>query len=365
MVSAFAVWAISLWVLWTPSSIVQSFTVQSSSVSCHYKSTSRRGAVTNEDHDHDEDSVVPKEQFNSSIDPWNRRQVLSYGSSLALATTSFHRPSNAIATTTDNYLDALVDLPPLATDTCRIFFCRHGQTENNRLRLVQGARVNAPLNELGRQQGYRTGLALANALPVTPSLVYCSPLVRARQTAQQARNAMMGKQQEEEELQALDALMEVDFGPVAEGQRVDDAKPGMMATYARWSMGDVDFRPEGGGDSGRDVIYRAVQAVETLAKAAASDECPNRCVAAFTHSQYLRMLLAVFLGKSLVEGANLVTANGSINVLDVNLSGKTQTVGPKSRLVGGFLSQAPRDFSLEIPKATVVRINEVRHLEGL
>jgi hypothetical protein len=77
------------------------------------------------------------------------------------------------------------------------------------------------------------------------------------------------------------------------------------------------------------------------------------------------MLLAIFLGQSLAEGANLTTANGSVNVLDVNLTGKTQILGPRSTLVGGFLSRAPRDFHLEIPKATVARINEVRHLEGL
>ena len=105
--------------------------------------------------------------------------------------------------------------------------------------------------------------------------------------------------------------------------------------------------------------------MNTLTQAAASDECPNRCVAAFTHSTYLRILLAVFLGDSLADVANMRTDNGGINVIDVNLSGKTKTIGPKSKLVGGLLSQAPRDFQFQIPVANVVRVNEIRHLEGL
>lgn len=103
-----------------------------------------------------------------------------------------------------------------------------------------------------------------------------------------------------------------------------------------------------------------MDAVYFLSKEAAN--CPNRCVAAFTHSTYLRMLLALFLGDTLAQGANLKTANGSINVMDVNLRGKTTTIGPKSTLVGGFLSQAPGDFRLEIPVAKVIRVNEIRHL---
>ena len=77
------------------------------------------------------------------------------------------------------------------------------------------------------------------------------------------------------------------------------------------------------------------------------------------------MLLALFMGDTLAQGANLKTENGSVNVIDVNLIGKTTVVGPKSKFVGGFLSRAPKNFQLEIPVAKVVRVNEVRHLEGL
>lgn len=311
---------------------------------------------------------------------YNRRQALKFGSALALASAVL-APKSALAaetatptitTTTKTTsisgsspnFDGLLDLPPVPEGYCRIFFCRHGQTENNRLRLVQGSRIDIPINELGQQQGQRAGMALARADP-SPSLIYHSPLIRARQTAEQANRQGKLVSPQTSPLRALDALMEVDFGAVAEGQSVEDAKPDMVATYARWAMGQVDYRPEGGGDSGRDVINRAVEAVTTLAQAAASNDCPNRCIAVFSHSTYLRVLLAIFMGDSLAQVANLRTDNGGINVLDVNLSGKTTTIGPKSKLVGGFLSQAPKDFRLEIPVTNVVRVNEIRHLQGL
>jgi Histidine phosphatase superfamily (branch 1) len=204
-------------------------------------------------------------EVEEDLDPhnqWNRRQALSYGSSLALvsslvvsnaANAGFDSmtQSSPVEESSGNF-DCLMDLPPLPSDCCRIFFCRHGQTENNRLRLVQGARVNVPLNDVGRQQGRRVGLALSRADPAPYSSVFCSPLVRARQTAEEAiASGYQGRR--DIHLQEMNALMEVDFGPVAEGQKVDDAKPDMAATYSRWSMGNVDYKPVGGGDSGRDV----------------------------------------------------------------------------------------------------------------
>lgn len=201
-----------------------------------------------------------------------RRQSFQVSGTLALASMLLEskpawsvrgdslRQSTTTTTTTsssdsiDSCWDALTDLPPLPTDYCRIFLCRHGQTENNRLRLVQGARVDIPINDLGRRQGQRAGRALARAHP-SPSILYHSPLIRARQTAQEAVRAgnLLSSSQSQTSFRELQSIMEVDFGDIAEGKLVEEAKPGMAATYARWAIGNVDYRPDGGGDSGRDV----------------------------------------------------------------------------------------------------------------
>ena len=153
-----------------------------------------------------------------------------------------------VETTNDENLDALLDLPPVTAGCVRIFLCRHGQTENNRLRKVQGARVDPPINQNGAQQASNLGKSLRRLNP-TPNLFFSSYLQRAYVTAQMAAAEVDSTIK----VQKMETLAEVDFGPIAEGQPVVLAKARMQATYAAWAAGNIDFRPQEGGDSGRDV----------------------------------------------------------------------------------------------------------------
>ena len=176
---------------------------------------------------------------------WVRRSVLG---SFAIAP-AIYLPFPAHGESHPDF-NCLADLPRLSDDCVRIYFCRHGQTENNRLRKVQGARVDPPINENGQIQAIALGKTLAAAVP-TPSAVYCSTLIRARMTAESAVKEIGSNV----EIQELASLGEVDFGPVAEGQAVVAALAKMSQTYAAWAMGQIDFRPEGGGETGREVSF--------------------------------------------------------------------------------------------------------------
>ena len=59
-----------------------------------------------------------------------------------------------------------------------IYFIRHGQTDWNKLKIMQG-QTDIPLNETGIQQAKETGKLL---MGVKFDAVYCSPFERARQT---------------------------------------------------------------------------------------------------------------------------------------------------------------------------------------
>lgn len=61
-----------------------------------------------------------------------------------------------------------------------IFLTRHGQTEWNALKKVQG-KANIKLNEKGIEQANKTKLLLENT---NIDLILCSPLDRAIQTAE-------------------------------------------------------------------------------------------------------------------------------------------------------------------------------------
>jgi len=169
-----------------------------------------------------------------------------------------------VITSTEVDLDCLKDLPPVSEGCIRLYLCRHGQTENNRLRIVQGARVDPPVNVNGQAQAKNLGIALGRASP-KPELFFSSSLLRARMTAEIAANSLdfvdtkgttsasSGKRVMPRQ---LSSLAEIDFGPIADGQPISEVQKKIVETSTRWSIGDVDYRPDGGGDSGREVSGR-------------------------------------------------------------------------------------------------------------
>lgn len=68
-----------------------------------------------------------------------------------------------------------------------IYYVRHGETDYNKAYLIQGS-IDAPLNEKGKEQAHQIALKLKD---IKLDAIYCSPLLRARQTAE-AINAFFG-----------------------------------------------------------------------------------------------------------------------------------------------------------------------------
>eukprot|EP00977_Amphora_coffeiformis_P000127 scaffold31_cov171-Amphora_coffeaeformis.AAC.2 len=289
-----------------------------------------------------------------------RRYVLG---SLLVAS-SVMSPLSSIAQDTKTTVDqpdfsCLADLGPVPDDSVRVYACRHGQTENNRLRLVQGSRMDPPLNENGTKQAERLGKALAQA-SVVPTKVYHSPLLRARQTAETAAAQFATKP----ETAILDSIREIDFGPTSDGTSVEAAKSLMIATYSRWAVGDLDVRMASDGESGREVLLRVEEALDSDFLREATNS-PTRCIAIVSHSSYLRTLLATIQNISLTNVATIEVKNASISVIDIKRDGSRARAGPKSRLFGGWLSRAGAGFSLSYPVSSVLRVNEKRHLGSL
>ncbi len=111
------------------------------------------------------------------------------------------------------------------------------------------------------------------------------------------------------------------------------------------------------------VLERIIKSLRLLADTAAES---NGAVAAISHSTFMRMLLAVAEDKPLAETATYGQKNGCINVLDLCVRGENDLLlEPKSNLFRGSLSRANAHFSLRIPRVNLIRVNEVRHLQGL
>ena len=199
------------------------------------------------------------EVFNRSPTTINRRHVLA--SCTLLASTLLPKQSASAAAilssndknvatqfskekivSNDNNIDCLLDLPPLdTTQYVRIYLCRHGETNNNKYKIIQGSRIDAPINETGQQQAELLGRALARA-KVQPSSIFHTPLIRTKQTAQYAASQFQSIQPLESvsslsstttnvpTLKLLPSLRELDFGDVAEGAPVEEMRGKMIAT---------------------------------------------------------------------------------------------------------------------------------------
>ena len=100
----------------------------------------------------------------------------------------------------------------------RLYLLRHGQTEFNVKKLVQG-RCDSPLTDLGRKQA---GMAAAwiKAHDVVPDKVVSSPLGRAMDTAQLVATELLGP---DAAVEPCEGIIERSYGTFEEGPH--DALP--------------------------------------------------------------------------------------------------------------------------------------------
>jgi probable phosphoglycerate mutase len=280
----------------------------------------------------------------------------------------------------DGNFDCLLDLPPITPGCVRLYLCRHGQTENNRLHLVQGARIDPRINPFGYEQAQRLGMAVSRLTKYAsrgafPHLAVHSKLCRARETAEvvtatASSQCATGSPTTETMFKIygeLPSLQEVDFGSL-EGRDVKMMKTEMMKTFASWSMGNLDSRTGGEGESGREVLERAARSLEELGKLTVSSAASSSSILAVSHSTYLRVLLSMVNDTPLAKSALWTIQNGSVNVVDVNVQGKRRLVTSNSGLFGADIISRLRwnnDALLDMPQAHLIRLNEVRHLQGM
>ena len=162
-----------------------------------------------------------------------------------------------------------------------LYFVRHGETEYNRKRIVQGRRIDSTLNETGRAQAE----ALAERFAAVPlDVIYTSTLRRAVQTAQPFMDL-----HPDVPVRRLTDLEEMSWG-IYEGE---PASPYIQGEFERlatqWRNGAFDERIEE-GESILDVQRRALRALEEILTRHAGCN-----VLVITHGRFLRVLLATLL----------------------------------------------------------------------
>lgn len=120
----------------------------------------------------------------------------------------------------------------------QVFIARHGQNEDNVNNLLNGHR-DLPLTELGREQARELGRAI-KASGLSFDTIYCSPLVRAKETAE-----ILAEMNQFDPPIVYDQLIERDFGAMT-GTPADEIEARCSPHIIKADPVTYVLYPEGG-----------------------------------------------------------------------------------------------------------------------
>lgn len=160
-----------------------------------------------------------------------------------------------------------------------LFIVRHGQTDYNKKKMVQGSGIDAPLNEEGRAQG-RLFYEAYKDFPFDK--IYVSGLIRTKQSVEDFINDGIS-------YESLPGLNEISWGS-QEGMPFDEAShENYISVTKAWSEGQLDLRV-GGGETPIEVMNRQKEAFQQIM--AAEDE---QNVLICMHGRAMRVLFCWLL----------------------------------------------------------------------
>lgn len=172
----------------------------------------------------------------------------------------------------------------------QLLLIRHGQTEWSKAGRHTGL-TDISLTDRGRQEALDAGKTLAGW---NLSKAYCSPLVRARETAEIV-SPDCG-------ITIEDTLVEWDYGDY-EGITTPDVREEIPG----WSVWTHEII---GGET-----YDAVGARADEALARIEDECPDSNAVVFAHGHYLAIMIARWCGLPAIEGRRFALATATVSLL--------------------------------------------------
>jgi probable phosphoglycerate mutase len=192
---------------------------------------------------------------------------------------------------------ATARLRPEQPPTLRVYLARHGQTDWNAIRRLQG-QSDTELNATGREQAEQLrdrmqALALDH--------VYSSTLRRSRETAEIAHGTVP--------LTSLPGLMEQHVGKF-EGQVIDDKHPEAREEFTRRSHDPEDTLD--GGESENQFVARVRAAVETIRA-----QSPAGSILIVGHGGTNRAILRALLDLTAEQAAAIQQANDELYLIEL------------------------------------------------
>lgn len=175
----------------------------------------------------------------------------------------------------------------------KLYISRHGQTPWNVEDLICG-RTDVPLTEVGQQQAKRLA---ESALDKGIEVILCSPMLRARQTAQAVSDAIGVP------IQIDDRLIEMDFGTFEGTSRFGEE--------FQWIRAQMSTRFPG-GESGFDVAYRVYSLLYEI-----REKYADKTVLLVCHNCVSRAVRSFFMNLSTEEYGNYQAPNAQLVEYDM------------------------------------------------
>mgnify|MGYP002511030224 CR=1 FL=1 len=188
----------------------------------------------------------------------------------------------------------------------RIYLVRHGETDWNKARKVQGS-ADIPLNEYGVYLAEETAKGLKD---IEFDIAYTSPLIRAKKTAEVI---LAGR---DIPLIEEPAIREMDFGAY-EGMCCSGEHRALESTDFNKFFTDTEhFVPAQGGETVQELLERAGRFLETLFQ---NQELRDKNILLSTHGAAMTALLNCIRGN--LEPGNFwaedVPPNCGVTIVDV------------------------------------------------
>ena len=163
--------------------------------------------------------------------------------------------------------------------TKNLFIVRHGQTDYNKRKMVQGSGIDAPLNEEGKRQAEN----FYDAFKDYPfDKIYVSSLLRTKQSVEKFIADGIPYDR-------LSGLNEISWGD-QEGKPFDEAShENYLQITKAWQQGDYEQRV-GGGETPIEVMNRQKEAFQHILRNIAEKE-----VLICMHGRAMRILLCWLL----------------------------------------------------------------------
>jgi 2,3-bisphosphoglycerate-dependent phosphoglycerate mutase len=186
----------------------------------------------------------------------------------------------------------------------QILFIRHGETDWNRIKRIQG-HIDIPLADTGIEQARLLGQRFAREAKegARVDAIYSSDLQRAQQTAQPIADALALPLQ-------LDAgLRERSYGAF-QGYDSEQVAERFPDEYAHWQTRDPGFAPPE-GESQRAFYHRVLHALEPIVAAH-----PDGRIVVVAHGGVLDCVHRFARGLALEAPRDYALLNTSMNVVD-------------------------------------------------